>query len=162
MIIRNAKLEDAEGIANVMKESYNIDSIDEGKKVFLSEMKKEHHYVVAEENDKILGICTWTMHDLPKHQLAELNRIAVLPECRGKGVAKELFNGMVKRAQEFYNENGSRLRKLYLLTHESNKRAHAFYEKIGFKHETTLKTHYYENDDERVYTIYFDSEGKQL
>lgn len=161
MITRNAKEQDAEGIAEVIRQSYNIDSMEEARQVFLNEMKKQHHYVVAEEGGKILGICTWTVHDLPKHQLAELNRIAVLPELRGKGVARELFSGMVGKAQEFYRENKSRLRKLYLLTHESNKRAHAFYEKMGFRHETTLKSHYYENDDERVYSIFFDENGRQ-
>ena len=30
-----------------------------------------------------------------------------------------------------------------------------FYEKVGFKHETTLKDHYYKDQDERVYTIFF-------
>ncbi len=162
MIIRNAEIEDVEGAANVLKESYNIDSIEEGKKVFLGELKKKHHYIVAEEAGRILGIVTWTVHDLPKHQLAELNRIAVLPECRGKGVARQLFSGLMKKAGEFYRNNGSRLRKLYLLTHESNKRAHAFYEKMGFRHETTLKSHYYENDDERVYSIFFGKDGNML
>jgi RimJ/RimL family protein N-acetyltransferase len=47
------------------------------------------------------------------------------------------------------------IRKLYLLTHEDNKNAHAFYEKIGFEHETTLKDHYYDNKDERVYSMFF-------
>jgi len=155
MIVRNAKTEDIEGVANVLKESYNIDTIEEGKEVFLSEIKKEHHYVVAEEQGKILGIVTWTVHDLPKHQLAELNRIAVLPECRGKGIAKLLFQGLIKTAGEFYKQHKSRLRKLYLLTHESNKRAQRFYEKMGFKHETTLKKHYYADDDERVYSMFF-------
>lgn len=162
VMVRNAKSENVEGIANVLKESYNIDSAEEGKEVFLNELKKEHHYVIAEEDGKILGIVTWTVHDLPKHQLAELNRIAVLPECRGKGVAKLLFDGLIKNVYEWYKQQGSRLRKLYLLTHESNKRAHRFYEKMGFKHETTLKSHYYADDDERVYNIFFDNEGKML
>lgn len=156
MNIREAKIWDAEGVTKVLKESYNISSIEEGRNVFMSELRREHHYVVAEDNGKILGIATWTMHDLPKHQLAELNRIAVLPEYRGKGIAKQLFEGLVKNASDFYKKNGSRLRKLYLLTHESNKRAHKFYEKMGFKHETTLKSHYYANDDERVYSMFFD------
>jgi len=39
MIIRNAKPEDAEGIANVLAQSYNIDSIEEGKDVFEKETK---------------------------------------------------------------------------------------------------------------------------
>ena len=161
IIIRNAKIEDIEGIANVLKESYNIDSIDEAKKVFREEIKKGHNYIVAEQLKTILGVVVWTVHDLPKHQLAELNRIAVLPEFRGKGVSRLLFNGLIKKSQEFYKENSSKLRKIYLLTHESNKRAHAFYEKIGFKHETTLKNHYYKGEDERIYSIFFDEDKEK-
>ena len=160
IIIRNAKIEDIEGIAKVLKESYNINTIEEAKKVFREELKKGHNYIIAEQLKTILGIVTWTVHDLPKHQLAELNRIAVLPEFRGEGVAKLLFNGLIKKSTEFYNEQGSKLRKIYLLTHESNKRAHVFYEKMGFKHETTLKNHYYEGENERVYSIFFDEEEK--
>ena len=95
------------------------------------------------------------MHGLPKHQLCELDRIAVLPEYRGKGIAQKLFNSMVKDAKVFYKKNKSKLRKLYLLTHADNTRAHKFYEKLGFKHETTLKQHYYKNKDECVYSRFF-------
>ena len=95
------------------------------------------------------------MHGLPKHQLAELDRIAVLPEYKGKGVAQKLFNALVKDAKEFFKKHNSKLRKLYLLCHADNQRAHQFYEKMGFKHETTLKKHYYKNKDEFVFSIFF-------
>ena len=138
---RKAKKDDAEGIAIVLKEAYNIDSVEEGIWVFKHETKKHHKYIVAEEDKKIIGIVTWKMHGLPKHQLCELYRIAVLPEYRGKGVAKKLFDALIKDAKSFYKKNKSKLRKLYLLTHADNIRAHKFYEKLGFKHETTLKQH---------------------
>ena len=153
--IRKAALNDAKRIANVLVQSYNIKDLKEGVNVFKNETKKFHHYIVAEEKGKILGIVTWLMHGLPKHQLAELDRIAVLPEYRGKGVAKQLFNSLIKDAKLFYKKNNSKLRKLYLLTHADNIRAHRFYEKLGFKHETTLKEHYYKDKDEFVYTIFF-------
>jgi ribosomal protein S18 acetylase RimI-like enzyme len=161
-IIRNAKIEDIEGVAKILKESYNIDSIEEARKVFREELKKGHNYIVAEQLKTIIGIVTWTVHDLPKHQLAELNRIAVLPEFRGKGAARLLFNGLIKNCNEFYRENGLRLRKLFLLTHESNTRAHAFYEKMGFKHESTLSGHYYPEEDEYVYSMFFDEKGNKI
>ena len=44
------------------------------------------------------------MHGLPKHQLAELDRIALLPECRGKGIAKPLFDALVKDAKQSYKK----------------------------------------------------------
>jgi|TARA_B100001964_G_C14214346_1_gene591982 ribosomal protein S18 acetylase RimI-like enzyme len=155
MKFRKAAPKDANGIANVLEKSYSIKSIKEGINVFKTETKKSHNYIVAEEDGKISGIVTWIAHGLPKHQLCELDRIAVLPEYRGKGVAKKLFNTLVKDAKAHYKKNNSKLRKLYLLTHAGNKRAHKFYEKLGFKHETTLKQHYYKNKDEFVYSMFF-------
>lgn len=156
MKIREAKSKDAKEIANVLVQSYNIKDLKEGIEVFKNETKKNHHYIVAEENGKIIGIVTWLMHGLPKHQLCELDRIAVLPEYRGKGVSKKLFKALVKDAKQFYRKNKSKLRKLYLLTHADNIRAHKFYKKLGFKHETTLKQHYYKNKDEYVYSMFFE------
>ena len=155
MKIRKAKSKDAKGIANVLVQSYNIRDSKEGIEVFKSEVNKSHHYIIAEEKGKVIGLATWLMHGLPKHQLCELDRIAVLPEYRGKGVAKKLFQALINDTKQFYKKNRSKLRKLYLLTHAGNKRAHRFYEKLGFKHETTLKQHYYQDQDEFVYSMFF-------
>jgi len=156
MKIRKATPKDAKGIANVLIQSYNIMDLREGIEVFKNETKRLYNYIVAEENGKIIGIVAWLMHGLPKHQLCELDRIAVLPEYRGKGVARNLFDALVKDAKSHYKKNKSKLRKLYLLTHADNTRAHKFYEKLGFKHETTLKQHYYSDKDEFIYSLFFD------
>lgn len=155
MKIRKAKLKDAKGIANVLVQSYNIKDLKEGINTFKDEIEKKYNYIVAEEKGKVIGIVTWVMHGLPKHQLCELDRIAVLPEYRGKGVAHKIFSALVKDAKSFYKKNKSKLRKLYLLTHADNIRAHKFYEKLGFRHETTLKAHYYKDKDEYVYSMFF-------
>ena len=156
MKYRKATLKDAKGIANVLVKSYNIKDIKEGINTFNNELNKQHHYIVAEEDKIIIGIVTWLIHGLPKHQLAELDRIAVLPEYRGKGIAKELFDALIKDAKLFYKKNNSKLRKLYLLTHADNERAKKFYERLGFKHETTLKEHYYKEKDEFVFSMFFE------
>lgn len=156
MVIRKATEKDADGIANVLLKCYNIKDLEEGKQVFLNETKKLHHYIIAEEGGRIIGIVTWAMHGLPKHMLAELDRIAVLPEYRGKGVSAALFNFLREDADNEYKKHGFKLRKLYLLTHDDNERAHAFYHKMGFKHETTLKQHYYKDKDEFVFSMFFD------
>jgi len=155
MKIRKSKPSDAKGIANVLVNSYNVKDIDEGINVFKNESAKEHHWIVAEDKGKIIGLATWIMHGLPKHQLAELDRIAVLPEHRGQGIARPLFEALLKDCKEFYKKNKSKLRKMYILTHYDNIRAHRFYQKLGFAHETTLKQHYYANKDEFVYSRFF-------
>src|SRR3989338_10471346 len=116
MKIRKSKSSDAKGIANVLVQSYNLKDLKEGVNVFKNEIKKHHQYIVAEEKGKIIGIVTWLMHGLAKHQLCELDRIAVLPEYRGKGVARQMFNELIKDAKSFYRKNNSKLRKMYLLT----------------------------------------------
>ena len=155
MKIRKSKPGDAKGIANVLVNSYNVKGLAEGINVFKSESAKQHHWVIAEDKGKVIGIATWIMHGLPKHQLAELDRIAVLPDYRGHGIARPLFDALLKDCKDFYKKNKSKLRKMYILTHYDNVRAHRFYEKLGFTHETTLKSHYYENKDEYVYSRFF-------
>src|SRR3989344_2279185 len=105
MKIHRSKPSDAKGIANVLVNSYNVKDIKEGRNVFKSESAKEQVYIVAEDKGKIIGIATWIVHGLPKHQLAELDRIAVLPDYRGQGVARPLFNALLKDAKDFYKKN---------------------------------------------------------
>lgn len=155
MHLRKSTKKDSEQIAQVLISFYNMDNLEEAKNIFLNETKKNYHYIIAEEKNKIIGLVTWLIHGLPKHQLAELDRIVILPEARGKGLGKKLLNELIKEANLVYDQNGFKLRKLYLLTHADNKGAQKFYEKVGFKHETTLKDHYYKDKDEFVYSMFF-------
>lgn len=155
MIYRKAKKTDSAGIAAVLKECYNIGSLEEGMQAFEFESGKGVHYIVAEEDGQIAGLVSWFFHGLPKHQLAELDRIAVLPRFRRKGVARELFKQLVEDADKELNKHNKKLRKVFLMTHASNTRAHEFYEKLGLTHEATLKNHFYEGEDEKIYSGYF-------
>ena len=155
MKITKASLKDAKGIANVLVKSYNIKTLMEGVNVAKNEMNRECHYIIAEDKGRVIGLVTWVMHGLPKHELFELDRIAVLPEYRGKGASQKLFHALLKDAKSFYRKHRLKARKLYLMTHADNTRAQKFYEKLGFKHETTLKEHYYEGKDEMVYSMFF-------
>ena len=65
---------------------------EEAIKVFFNELEKEFHYIVAIENNEILGLVTWLMHGLPKHGLFELDRICILGNSRGKGIGKKTSN----------------------------------------------------------------------
>ena len=155
IVIKEATHDDKSQIAKVLLDFYNMSDLNEAINAFLSELEKDFHYIVAVENGKIIGLVTWFMHGLPKHGLFELDRICILSASRGKGVGIMLVDRLVDDARKWYNKLDEDIRKLYLLTHEDNKNAHAFYEKIGFEHETTLKDHYYDNKDERVYSMFF-------
>ena len=155
IIFKKATIDDKNEIAKVLLDFYNMNDLSEGINAFLSEVDKGFHYIVALEQDKIIGLVTWLMHGLPKHGLFELDRICILSESRGKGIGSKLVNKLVDDANGWYKEHGGSIRKLYLLTHEDNFNAHIFYEKIGFKHESTLESHYYKGKDERVYSMFF-------
>ena len=155
ILLREATYDDEDQIAKVLLDFYNMNDVDEAIQSFNNELDKDFHYIVAEEAGKIIGLVTWLMHGLPKHGLFELDRICILSEARGKGVGRKLVDKLIDNASKWYDKEGEKIRKLYLLTHEDNKNAHSFYEKVGFSHETTLKDHYYKNQDERVYVMYF-------
>ena len=155
IIFKKATIDDKNEIAEVLLDFYNMNDLNEAINAFSSELEKHFHYLVAIEQDKIIGLITWLMHGLPKHGLFELDRICILSESRGKGIGSQLVDKLVDDAKGWYRQQGESIRKLYLLTHEDNINAHIFYEKIGFKHETTLESHYYGEKDERVYSMFF-------
>ena len=152
---RKATLKDADQISSVLIDFYNMKDANEAAEAFISEMEKDFHYIVAIQDDVIIGLVTWLPHGLPKHGLFELDRICLLSESRGKGVGRGLIEELIKDADKWYKSKGESIRKLYLLTHEDNVDAHIFYEKVGFDHETTLKDHYYKNQNERLYSKFF-------
>ena len=145
---------DAPGIAEILIQSYNIDTREEGTSAFREESGRGIRYVVAVEAGKVVGLTTWLPHGLPKHGLAELDRIAVLPEMRGRGVAVGLFEAMLADIDKGYRKHGFGLRKLFLMTHADNLRAQAFYKKMGFQVEATLKDHFYKGVDECVMSLF--------
>ena len=91
---------------------------------------------------------------MPKHELAELDRIAVLKECRHNGIATQLLEKLKEEVDNEFKKNGKRLRKLFLWSHDDNNGAHEFYEKLGFKQEAEVKNHYYDNQTEYMYSLY--------
>ena len=152
---RKATLKDVNQISSVLMDFYNMKDYKEASEAFKSEIEKDFNYIVAVQDDIIVGLVTWLPHGLPKHGLFELDRICLLSESRGKGVGRSLIDELIKDSGKWYKSMGENIRKLYLLTHENNVDAHSFYEKVGFDHETTLKDHYYIDQNERVYSKFF-------
>ncbi len=152
---RKATFQDVDQICSVLMDFYNMDNAKEASSAFISEMEKDFNYIVAEQDGVIIGLVTWLPHGLPKHGLFELDRICLLSKSRGKGVGRYLIDELIKDADKWYKSRGENIRKLYLLTHESNVDAHSFYQKVGFNHEITLKDHYYKDQNERLYSKFF-------
>ena len=92
IIFRKAEHKDRDQIAGVLLDFYNMENAKEALRTFETEANKDFHYIVAMENEKIIGLVTWIMHGLPKHGLFELDRICLLSGSRGKGVGKNLID----------------------------------------------------------------------
>lgn len=157
MIYRQAKKEDYKEIAEVLLKNYKLKNIKEALQVAKNELEM-FNYVVAEEKKtgKIMGAACWRCQGLPKHQLVESVRVAIMPELRGKGIARTLFKTMIQDAHKFYRANGLKIRKLYACAHASNKLAVDFYKRRGMIHEATLKDHYYKGESEFIFSMFFE------
>jgi len=153
--LRKAEEKDSQGIGKVLEQGYSIKSVEEGIQVFRNETAKGWSFIVAESQGKVIGLVSWAMKGLPRHGLIELDRIAVSKEFRGKGIAKKLFDSLEKNARTFFVSENSKLRKLFLFTHEDNERAISFYTKMGLEKDALLKNHYYDNKNELVMSKFF-------
>lgn len=152
---RKASIEDADSAAGVLLKNYNIKNLEEAKEVYLEELSI-YNYILAEDEGRIIGIACWRMHGLPKHQLAECSRVAILPKYKGTGVATELFGKVVRDADRFYKTHSSKLRKIYAYVHSSNKKAQEFFSGLGLIREAVLKDHFYKGEDEFIYSMFMD------
>ena len=84
---------------------------------------------LARERGRIVGVIN--VYRIPQirkgEHCAEVEEVYVIPEFRGKGVAKQLMDAVVKWTKS------NRVRSVRLESGRRLKRAHAFYEKCGFK-----------------------------
>jgi ribosomal protein S18 acetylase RimI-like enzyme len=154
LIARKAFNSDIPEIARIALESYNFSSFEEAL-ITIEREASTNNFLVAVQNNKVVGFCSWRVVGLPKHGLAEIDRIAVFKSHRGKGIASRLFMQLINEIKSFYESHDSSLRKLFLLTHANNDVAQRLYKKFGFKIESRLKNHYYNGVDELVFSRFF-------
>jgi GNAT superfamily N-acetyltransferase len=138
MKIRIATIEDTEAITNqnisLAKESENIllnpETVLLGVKALLSDNNKGF-YVVAEENDTIIGqlmiTCEWS--DWRNKPIWWVQSVYVQKEWRNKGV----FTKLLDYIQQDAHRRGVAFLRLYMF--KQNKSAQKVYEKIGWKQE---------------------------
>ena len=152
---KKATENDGENIAKVLVKSFNIASIEEGIEIFKRESQKDN-FIIAEEDGKILGLISWDMHGLPKHQLIRIERIAVIQNEKLKELGEGLFRKAMEDADKYYKSMKLKLRKVYAMVHSSNKGLKDFYEDLGFMVEARLKDHFYNGVDEYLLSIFFE------
>jgi len=138
MKIRTAKIGDAEAITtqniSLAKESENIplnpDMVFVGVKALLSD-KNKGFYLVAEENDTIIGqlMITYEWSDWRNKSIWWVQSVYVQKEWRKKGVFTKLLDYIQQKARR----QGVAFLRLYM--HKQNRSAQKVYEKIGWKQE---------------------------
>lgn len=106
---------------------------------------KSTKYYFIEYELKVVGfikIRNYSITDSPIENSVELEKIYVLPKCKGMGIGKLALNEIIKRNEERGKKN------LFLSVIDTNKNATAFYEKLGFKFhsKTTLDMPYFKEE----------------
>ena len=152
MNIREANINDAEGIANVhvkswqaayrgiMPKDYLLSlSVKEKIETWLKSLSEKSLGInlVVEKNKEIIGFCVFGPardNDLKYHNVGELVALNILPSYWGNGYGTRIIN---------YVFNKSKLREwqaLYLWVLKQNERAIAVYKKNGFILEGSQKS----------------------
>ncbi len=97
-------------------------------------------YYVFEQEDRILGYCNLRL-------LAgegEIQRIAVLPQCRRLGVGRKMMDAMVEYAKE------NQASAVSLEVREGNHAARNLYESYGFQAEAVRRAYYHNPTEDAV------------
>ena len=132
MIFRKAKPEDAEVLQTFMEELVSAPCEMEQlvKKLQKIEELEHYHLCLACEGEEILGtamgiLCEDICEDCRRFLVIE--NVFVKKECRGAGVAEKIFLELErwgKKNDAYYS---------ILVSENKRERAHAFYEKAGYK-----------------------------
>lgn len=90
------------------------------------------HYYVAEENGKVVGslLITYEWSDWRNGNIWWIQSVYVIPEARGKGVFKQLFQHIKTMA-----ENDAQICGLRLYVDRTNVRAKQVYQQLGMDGE---------------------------
>jgi ribosomal protein S18 acetylase RimI-like enzyme len=98
------------------------------------ELEERQHYVVAVLDQTVYGFVSWRTWFEPRHRLAELVHIGVLPGHGIPGLARQLVAHMEEQVHEHYRQLGyTGVRKMFLLTHMDNLMARGFYKRRGYQ-----------------------------
>lgn len=109
----------------------------------LTDKTIEYYFIVHKEKQvgfiKIKNNFAANFHE---ENAIELEKIYVIPACKGLGIGKLALNDIIKKMEE------RRKKRLFLCVIDTNINAIAFYEKIGFKFhsKTTLDLPYFKEE----------------
>lgn len=149
MKIRKAKSKDAEGIIKVNVKTWlttysgimpdsvlkkKIETMEESVRICKETVEKNNNVLVAIEDEEIVGIVSYGKGKTIEDELTgEIYSIYVLKEYQGKHIGKQLFTA----AKKILEENGY---KEIIVTCIKQNPSNKFYEKMGGKIVTTIKS----------------------
>ncbi|RKR18747.1 ribosomal protein S18 acetylase RimI-like enzyme [Maribacter vaceletii] len=118
------------GLEWYLEKEFNVERL----KSDLLDKDAEYYFIKRGlKNVGFIKIRNNTNKDLNIENAVELEKIYVLPECKGMGIGKTALNGIIKKAKERGSGN------LFLCVIDTNMSAIAFYEKLGFTfHSKTI------------------------
>jgi len=140
LLVREFREEDLHSILKIEEESF---SDPWSGRSFLKEAELPFsRFLVAEEGGKVVGyLIAWVVG-----KTCDINKIAVLPSFRRRGVGKELL----KKLLEVLKEEG--VEEIFLEVRESNVPAIKLYESLGFR-RIGLREGYYGNENAFVFCL---------
>ena len=114
---------------------------------FVKEMTQNAcaRYLVAEEDGRIVGFAgAWMILDE-----SHMTNIAVLPECRGRGMGRRLMTELMQYASNLG------VSYMTLEVRAGNEKAQALYKSLGFI-RVSVRKKYYEDNGEDAYLMVTD------
>ncbi len=137
---RNAERSDAVALAELERACFNYDALSQRNFTWML-TKGNAHILVAEENGQLLAYVLVLYKRATS--LARLYSLAVLPECQGRGIARELM----QRAEHEARERDCIYMRLEV--RPDNVPAIALYHKLGYYH-FGLKHQYYDDSSDAL------------
>jgi ribosomal protein S18 acetylase RimI-like enzyme len=107
-----------------------------------TELVKSRSFFVMERDGRVKGFCRASWHPGRAAHVAYLETLAVSADERGSGLARQLIEQVISELQR------QGVLRVELMVEADNPRALAFYKKLGFQHEGTLRAAYKRSHEE--------------
>jgi putative acetyltransferase len=101
-----------------------------------AELVESRSFFVMERNGQVKGFCRASRHRGRAAHAAYLETFAIAVDERGSGLARQLMEQVINQLE------GQGVLRIELMVEADSPRALAFYKKLGFQHEGTLKAAY--------------------
>jgi ribosomal protein S18 acetylase RimI-like enzyme len=104
-------------------------------------------FVARDDKDRVIGYVQWIQKSgFRKQAVIELEQIAVLSSCQGKGIGTQLIEESLKQIRVYLEDSNSKLKAILVSTRSDNK-AKSLYEKVLRAKEIVVIKELYSSDE---------------